>query len=108
MVFYLTLSGADSKPSIQYFLCKISKFQHLYYFTKRITECTKRIMEKENNSNDLTNKVTKNGSVIIGVIGEFTAEDLLLFPKGNVGSFKNQSTEELTGVDFIDAYCYSF
>lgn len=45
-------------------------------------------MEKKNNSNDLKNKVTKNGFVIIGVIGEFTAEDLLLFPKGNVGSFK--------------------
>lgn len=45
-------------------------------------------MEKENNSNDLTNIETKNGFVIIGVIGEFTAEDLLLFPKGNVGSFK--------------------
>lgn len=47
-------------------------------------------MEKENNSNDLTNivtKKTKKGFVIIGVIGEFTAEDLLLFPKGNVGSF---------------------
>lgn len=45
-------------------------------------------MEKENNSNDLTNIVTKNGFVIIGVIGEITAEDRLLFPKGNVGSFK--------------------
>lgn len=88
MVFYLTLSGTDSKPSIQYFLCKNRKFQHLHYFNKRITECKKRIMEKENNSNDLTNIVTKNGFVIIGVIGEITAEDRLLFPKGNVGSFK--------------------
>lgn len=42
-------------------------------------------MEKENKINDLTNKVTKDGFVIIGVIGEFTTEDLLLFPKGNVG-----------------------
>lgn len=84
MVFYLTLSGADSKPSIQYFLCKKRKFQHLHYFNKRLTECKKRIMEKKNNSNDLTNIVTNNGFVIIGVIGEFTAEDLLLFPKGNV------------------------
>lgn len=87
MVFYLTLSGADSNPSIQYFLCKIRKFQYLYYFHKRITKFKKRIMEKENNSNDLTNIVTKNGFVIIGVIGECTAEDLLLFPKGNVGPF---------------------
>lgn len=54
-------------------------------------DCKKRIMEKENNSNDLTNIVTKNGFVIIGVIGEFTAEDLLLFPKGNVGSLKKKS-----------------
>lgn len=77
-----TNKGADSKPSIQYFLCKNRKFQHLHYFHKRITECKKRIMEKENISNDLTNIVTKNGFVIIGVIGEFTAEDLLLFPKG--------------------------
>lgn len=87
MLFYLTLSGADSKPSIQYFLCKNRKFQHLHYFNKRITEFKNRIMEKENNSNDLTNIVTKNGFVIIGVIGEFTAEDLLLLPKGNVVSF---------------------
>lgn len=91
MVFYLTLSEADSKPSIQYFLCKIHKFKHLHYFKKRITEWLtewqKRIMEKKNNSNDLTNIVKKNGFVIIGVIGEFTAEDLLLFPKGNVGFF---------------------
>lgn len=88
MVFYLTLSGADSKPSIQYLLCKNHrKFQHLHYFNKRITEFKNRRMEKENNSNDLTNIVTKNGFVIIGVIGEFTAEDLLLFPKGNVVSF---------------------
>lgn len=77
-----TNKGADSKPSIQYFLCKNRKFQHLHYFNKRITECKKRIMEKENNSNDLTNIVTKNGFVIIGVIGEITAEDRLLFPKG--------------------------
>lgn len=90
MIFYLTLSGADSNPSIQYFLCNNRKFQLLHYFNKRIRECKKRIMEKENNSNDLTNivtKKTKKGFVIIGVIGEFTAEDLLLFPKGNVGSF---------------------
>lgn len=45
-------------------------------------------MEKENNRNDLTNIVTKNGFVTIGVIGEFTAEDLLLFPKGNECSLK--------------------
>lgn len=85
---YLTLSGADPKPSIQYHICEIHKFEHLHCFHKRIMECKKRIMETENNSNDLTNIVTKNGFVIIGVIGEFTAEDLLLFPKGNVGSFK--------------------
>lgn len=91
MVFYLTLSGADSKQSIQYYLCKIRKFEHLHYFHKRIMDCKKRIMEKENNSNDLTNIVTKNGFVITGVIGEFTAEDLLLFPKGNVGSLKKKS-----------------
>lgn len=88
MVFYLTLSGADSKPSIQYYLCKIRKFKHLHYFHKQTMECKKRIMEKKNNSSDLTNIVTKNGFVMIGVIGEFTAEDLLLFPKGNVSSFK--------------------
>lgn len=90
MVFYLTLSGADLKPSIQYFLCKIRKFVHLHYFHKSITEWKKRIMEKENNSNDLTDIVTKNGFVTIGVIGEFTADDLLLFPKGNVGSLKKK------------------
>lgn len=88
MVFYFTLLGADSKPSIQYFLCKIRKFVHLHYFHKSITEWKKRVMEKENNRNDLTNIVTKNGFVTIGVIGEFTAEDLLLFPKGNDCSFK--------------------
>lgn len=88
MEFYLILSGADLKPSIQYYLCNIRKFEHLHYFQKRITECKKRVMEKDINSNDLTNLVTKNGFVIIGVIGEFTAEDLLLFPKGNVGSLK--------------------
>lgn len=42
-------------------------------------------MKKENKGN-LTNIVTKDEFVIIGVIGEFTAEDRLLFPKGNVGS----------------------
>lgn len=77
-----TNKGADLKPSIQYYLCNIRKFEHLHYFQKRITECKKRVMEKDINSNDLTNIVTKNGFVIIGVIGEFTAEDLLLFPKG--------------------------
>lgn len=85
MVFYLTLSGADLNPSIQYFVCNIRKFQHFYYFNKRIKEYKQRLMEKENKINDLTNKVTKDGFVIIGVIGEFTTEDLLLFPKGNVG-----------------------
>lgn len=77
-----TNKGADLKPSIQYYLCNIRKFEHLHYFQKRITECKKRVMEKDINSNDLTNIVTKNGFVIIGVIGEFTAEDLLLLPKG--------------------------
>lgn len=77
-----TNKGADSKPSIQYYLCKFRKFKHLHYFHKQTMECKKRIMEKKNNSSDLTNIVTKNGFVIIGVIGEFTAEDLLLFPKG--------------------------
>lgn len=86
MLFYLTLSGADLKPSIQYFVCKIRRFQHFYYFHKQIKECKQRIMKKENKGNNLTNIVTEDGFVIIGVIGEFTAEDLLLFPEGNVGS----------------------
>lgn len=94
-----TNKGADSKPSIQYFLCKKRKFQHLHYFNKRLTECKKRIMEKENNSNDLTNIVTNNGFVIIGVIGEFTAEDLLLFPKGKaIKDIKNKTHWEAVPV----------
>lgn len=51
-------------------------------------------MEKENKINDLTNKVTKDGFVIIGVIGEFTTEDLLLFPKGNVGYLLKKPIEK--------------
>lgn len=81
-----TLSGADSKPSIQYFVCKIDKFKHLYYFNKQIKESKQRILEKENKSNDLTDKMTKGGFVIFGVIGKLTDKDLLLFPKGNSGS----------------------
>lgn len=73
--------GADLKPLIQYFVCKIRRFQHFYYFHKQIKECKQRIMKKENKGN-LTNIVTKDEFVIIGVIGEFTAEDRLLFPKG--------------------------
>lgn len=72
-----TLSGADSKPSIQYFVCKIDK---------QIKESKLRILEKENKSDDLTDKMTKGGFVIFGVIGELTDKDLLLFPKGNAGS----------------------
>lgn len=33
----------------------------------------------------VTNIMTEDVFVKIGVIGEFTDEDLLLFPKGNVG-----------------------
>lgn len=97
-----TNKGADSKPSIQYFLCKNRKFQHLHYFNKRITEFKNRIMEKENNSNDLTNKVTKNGFVIIGVIGAFTAEDLLLFPKGKA----IKDVENKTHWEAIPVLCF--
>lgn len=97
-----TNKGADSKPSIQYFLCKNRKFQHLHYFNKRITEFKNRIMEKENNSNDLTNIVTKNGFVIIGVIGEFTAEDLLLLPKGKA----IKDVENKTHWEAIPVLCF--
>lgn len=90
MLFYLTLSGADLKPPIQYFVCKIRKFQHLYYFNNSIKEYKHR-MEMRNKSNNLTDKVIEDGLVIIGVIGKFTDEDLLLFPKGNVGSFLKQN-----------------
>lgn len=80
MVFYLTLSEADSEPSIQYFVCNIKKFRHLYNFIKQIKEIKQRILEKENKSNDLA-----GGVVIFGVIGKITDKDHLLFPKGNAG-----------------------
>lgn len=85
-LFYLTLSGADSKPSIQYLVCEINKFQHVNCSNKQIKGSKQRILGKKNISNDLTDKVTKGGFVKFGVIGEFTNQDLKLFPKGNAGS----------------------
>lgn len=85
MVFYLTLSEADSEPSIQYFVCKIEKFRHLYNFIKQIKEIMQRILEKENKSNDLADKVSEGCLIIFGVIGKITDKDHLLFPKGNAG-----------------------
>lgn len=83
MVFYLSLSIADSEPSIQYCVCKIKKFRHLYNFIKQIKKLKERVLEEENESDDQTDKVTKGGVVVFGVIGELTDKDLLLFPKGN-------------------------
>lgn len=85
MVFYLTLSEADSEPSIQYCVCNIEKFQHFYNFIKQIQKLKKRILDKENKSKDKTDKVTKVDFVVFGVIGELTDQDLLLFPEGNAG-----------------------
>lgn len=44
-----------------------------------------RILEKENKSNDLADKVSEGGVIIFGVIGKITDKDHLLFPKGNAG-----------------------
>lgn len=77
-----TNKEADSEPSIQYFVCKIKKFRHLYNFIKQIKEIMQRILEKENKSNDLADKVTEGGVIIFGVIGKITDKDHLLFPKG--------------------------
>lgn len=73
---------ADSEPSIQYFVCKIEKFRHLYNFIKQIKEIMQRILEKENKSNDLADKVSEGCLIIFGVIGKITDKDHLLFPKG--------------------------
>lgn len=43
-------------------------------------------MDKESKSNDLINVVFEDVFVKCGVIGKFTDEDLLLLPKGIVGS----------------------
>lgn len=85
IVFYLTLSGADSKPSIRYFVCKSHKFQHLNCSNKPKKGFKKRKLEGSIRY-DLTDKVTKGGFVIFGVIGKYTDKDLRLFPKGNAGS----------------------
>lgn len=90
MTFYLL--EAVSMPSIQYFHCEIKKLQHLLYYHNEIKKCEQRIMEKMKIKNfDFTNVVnnvvTKDGFVKIGVIGKFTDEDLLLFPRGNVCSY---------------------
>lgn len=88
MVFYLL--EAVSMPFIQYFHCETKKLQHLLYYHDNIKKCEQRIMEKMKIKNDFTNVVnnvvTKDGFVKIGVIGKFTDEDLLLFPRGNVCS----------------------
>lgn len=95
MVFYLTLSEADSEPSIQYFVCKIKKFGHLYNFIEQITKLKERILEKENKSKDKTDEVTTGGVVVFGVIGELSDKDLLLFPKGNAGFLLKKLIEDL-------------
>lgn len=63
-------------------------FEHLFYFHNNIKECEQRIMEKmkilsHDFTTVVTNIVTNDGFVKIGVIGKITDEDLLLFPKGN-------------------------
>lgn len=89
-MFAFYLSGAESKPSIQYFSYKIDKFQHFLYLYNQIKDLLQRIMDKESISNDLINVVLEDNFVKCGVIGKFTDEDLLLLPKGIVGSLKNK------------------
>lgn len=77
---------AVSMSFIQYFHCETKKLQHLLYYHDNIKKCEQRIVEKMQIKNDFTNVVnnvvTKDGFVKIGVIGKFTDEDLLLFPRG--------------------------
>lgn len=83
--FTFYLSGAESKPRIQYFCYKIDKFEHFYYFCKQVKEFLRRNKESENN--DLIDDKFKGDFVKCGVIGEFTDEDLLLLPKGIVAYY---------------------
>lgn len=86
-MFAFYLSGAESKPSIQYFSYKMDKFQHFHYLYNQSKDLLRRIMDKsKSKSNDLINVVFEDVFVKCGVIGKYTDEDLLLLPKGIVGS----------------------
>lgn len=96
--------GADSKPSIQYLVCEINKFQHLNCSNKQIKGSKQRILGKKNISNDLTDKVTKGGFVKFGVIGEFTNQDLKLFPKG--AAFTCEEYEKKHPSESVPVLCF--
>lgn len=105
--FTFYLSGAESKPCIQYFCYKIDKFQHFYYFYKQVKEFLRRIRNKESENNDLIDVVFKHDFVKCGVIGEFTDEDLLLLSKGIVAYYyKDKKIKSIYGTKVKKHYFF--
>lgn len=104
--FTFYLSGAESKPCIQYFCYKIDKFQHFYYFYKQVKEFLRRIRNKESENNDLIDVVFKHDFVKCGVIGEFTDEDLLLLSKGIVAYYKDMKIKSIYGTKVKKHYFF--
>lgn len=85
IVFFLTLSEAESKPCRQYLYCKAEEFEHFHFIYDQIWEYKQRL-DNENKKDDLTIVMPKNVVVRIELVGKFTNDDLQLLPRGNVTS----------------------
>lgn len=85
-MIYLPFSGAESNQSPAFFYFDSERFEHFYYFYKHF--CDKDSFENDQKTKKQTNVMSVNVIVKIGVVGDFTNDDLKLFPEGNVTFLK--------------------
>lgn len=78
---YLVFSGAESKPSIEYFYLKTKDLTYFQYACSQIDYS--QWMEKDKHT------ITMHMDIIIkiGVVGKFTNHNLKFLPEGNVVDF---------------------
>lgn len=85
IVFFLSLSEAESKPCRQYLYYKAEEFKHFHFIYGLICEY-KEELDNENIKHDLTTVMPKNVVIRIELVGQFTNDNLKLLPRGKVVS----------------------
>lgn len=80
---YLTFLGAKPKPSVVYFYFEPKHFKRFNDFNNETMDFIHRFENKQE-TKQRTNAVSVDVIVKIGVVGNFSEDNLKLFPKGKV------------------------
>lgn len=77
---FFSISEANPRPSITYLFWRAEHFHHFYYLYNLARDCKYRV-EKLKQSKDLANRMPEDVAIKIGIVGNFTEDNVKLISK---------------------------